>query len=56
MWTGVRSEFWHWDLAEMHGEARRWRVCVPRRAVEFDALQPDGRFVIVYHVLVQFLG
>jgi hypothetical protein len=53
---GVWSEFWHRDLAQVHGEARRWRVCV-RRIVEFDALQPgDGRLGIIHHVLVQLLG
>lgn len=40
----------------MHVEARRWRVSVRRRAVEFDALQPDRRSIIIYHVLVQFFG
>ena len=33
--------------------ARRWRVCaLPGGPSKFDALQPDGRFIIIYHVLV----
>ena len=52
---GVWSEFWHRDFAQVHGEARRWLVCV-RRIVQFDALQPGGRLGIIYHVLVQLFG
>lgn len=51
----VRSELWHRDLAQVHGETRRRRVCV-WRIVEFDAVQPDGSLCIIYHVLVQLLG
>jgi len=52
--SGTWLELGHGYLAQVNHEARRWCVCVLRRIVEFDALQP-GRLGIIYDILVELL-
>jgi len=52
---GPRVQLGHWDLAQVHGEARRRRVCVHGRVVELNAAW-TARFGFVDDVLVEFFA